>query len=151
MVGWWESQLFPIFKKMDSPTEDDDNMSVSTISINHLNQEQALAPARPGGRRTFEEEMAIKNAKLKKAADYDDRQYALSLMANCNMMMLHECLNFEQLAQKLRTLNISQPDIQRLMNGLDLVKSDTRREHKELLATHRVVRKVICETAKNCD
>ena len=129
--------------------EFDDNMSVSTVSVNHVPPpEPTPAPVRRrNGRRTAEEELAIKNAELKKASDFDDRQSALSLMANCNIMMLHEGLNFEQLSQKLRTLNISQQDIQRLINGLDLVKNETRREHKELLATHPVVRKV---NLRNC-
>ncbi len=118
--------------------DQDDNMSMSTVSGN---QGYRL------GRRTADEETAITNARLNKAADFDDKQTALGLIADCNMMMLRDGLNFDQLSKKLRTIGLTQDSIAHYINGLDLVKKDTKREHKELAATHPVARKV---KLRNC-
>ena len=72
-------------------------------------------------------------------------------MAHCNMLIMQHGLNSEQLAQELRAINIPQHEIPRLLNGLELVKQETRANHKELLASHPVARKVKSETAENYD
>ena len=119
-----------------------DNMStVSTVSAGY--------EAPRNGRRTAEEETARTMARLKNTADYEDRQRALALMADCNMLMMHECLNFDQLGQKLRAKGIKQEESPRYMNGLELMRRETDRDYKELIASHPVARKVkLCNCSK---